>query len=52
MLTKIYSSKTILISDTPSIESYYNVQKGKYGYINNTKKSKKISLKQILILTH
>ena len=50
MLTKIYSSKTILISDTPSIESYYNVQKGKYGYINSTKNSKKISLKQILVL--
>ena len=50
MLTKIYSSKTILISATPSIETYYNVQKNKYGYINNTKNLKKLSLKKILVL--
>ena len=50
MLTKIYSSKTILISDTPSIETYYNVQKGKYGYLNNTKNIKKLSLKKILVI--
>ena len=50
MLTKIYNSKTILVSETPSIESYYNVQKRKYGYINNTKNIKKINLKKVLTI--
>ena len=50
MLTKIYNSKTILVSETPSIESYYNVQKRKYGYINNTKNNNKINLKKVLTI--
>ncbi len=42
--------KTILVSETPSIESYYNVQKNKYGYINNTKNINKTNLKKVLTI--
>jgi len=38
MLSKIHKCETHLISDTPSIESLFNVKKKKYEYINNIKK--------------
>ena len=37
MLSKIHKCETHLISDTPSIESLFNVKKKKYEYINNIK---------------
>ena len=34
VLAKLYEAKVILGSATPSIESYYNAKKGKYGLVN------------------
>jgi primosomal protein N' (replication factor Y) len=33
VLAKMHGAKTLLGSATPSIESYYNAQTGKYGYV-------------------
>jgi len=38
VLAKIHGAQTLLGSATPSIESYYNAQTGKYGYVRLDKR--------------
>ena len=47
VLAHIYKAKTILGSATPSIESYYNAQSGKYGLVELNERFGKVSLPKI-----
>lgn len=38
VLANLFQSKTLLGSATPSLESYYNAQQGKYGFVEITKR--------------
>lgn len=38
VLASLFDSKTLLGSATPSLESYYNVQQGKYGLVEMTQR--------------
>lgn len=38
VLANVFQSKTLLGSATPSLESYYNAQQGKYGLVEITKR--------------
>jgi primosomal protein N' (replication factor Y) len=38
MLAYLHQAKTVLGSATPSFESFFNVQQGKYGYVELTKR--------------
>lgn len=48
-LASTESAEVVLGSATPSIESYYNAQKGKYHYVSLTKRYGDISLPEILV---
>lgn len=48
-LAHIHKAKTVLGSATPSIESYYNVQDGKYGFAEMTQRYGGVSMPEILI---
>jgi len=48
VLAKMYGAKTLLGSATPSIESYYNAQNGKYGYVRLDKRFEEKELPTII----
>ena len=48
VLAKMYGAKTLLGSATPSIESYYNAQTGKYGYVRLNKRFEEKELPAII----
>lgn len=47
---KIHQAKTLLGSATPSLESYYNSKKGKYGYIELKQRFGNILMPEIQII--
>lgn len=48
-LAHIHKTKTLLGSATPSIESYYNAQEGKYGFVELQKRFGGVQMPEILI---
>jgi len=50
MLAQMYGARTLLGSATPSMESYYNAQTGKYGFVTLTTRFKDIQLPQIQVV--
>ncbi len=48
-LAHIHKAKTLLGSATPSLESYFNAQEGKYGFAEMTKRFGGILMPEILI---
>jgi primosomal protein N' (replication factor Y) (superfamily II helicase) len=49
MLASMHKAKTLLGTATPSVESYYNAQSGKYGLVNLTRRYLDIALPSIVI---
>jgi primosomal protein N' (replication factor Y) len=47
VLAKQFNSKVLLGSATPSVESYYNAKKGRYGYVPLTKRYGDIKLPEV-----
>lgn len=47
VLAKLYGAKTLLGTATPSMESYYNAMKGKYGLVELNTRYKDIALPEI-----
>lgn len=47
-LAHLWNARTILGSATPSIESYYNAQNGKYGYAEMTERYGGVKLPEVL----
>lgn len=47
VLASLYKAKTLLGTATPSMESYYNAQQGKYGLVTLSTRFKGIELPQI-----
>lgn len=50
VLAKMYGAKTLLGTATPSIESYYNAQQGKYGLVELKTRYKGIQLPEIQVV--
>ncbi len=50
MLARSYGARTLLGTATPSIDSYYNAVKGKYGYVSLTTRYKGIQLPQVQVV--
>ncbi|MDO4160991.1 MAG: primosomal protein N' [Prevotellaceae bacterium] len=50
MLAAMFGAKTLLGSATPSLESYYNAQKGKYGFVELNKRYNDIQLPEIQVV--
>lgn len=50
MLAKMYGAKTLLGTATPSMESYYNAQQGKYGLVELKTRYKGIQLPEIQVV--
>ncbi len=50
MLAQMYGAKTLLGTATPSMESYYNAQQGKYGLVELTTRYKGIELPEIEVV--
>lgn len=48
-LAHIHRAKTLLGSATPSLESYYNAQEGKYGFAEITQRFSGIQMPEIII---
>ena len=49
VLASFYGAKCVLGSATPSMESYFNAQSGKYGLVTLTERYGGVSLPQVLI---
>ncbi|GHV35204.1 primosomal protein N' [Bacteroidia bacterium] len=49
MLAHIHNAKALLGSATPSLESYYNAQQGKYGLVENFSRYGKAVLPEIIV---
>ncbi len=49
VLAKKFKAKVLLGTATPSIESYWNAQKGKYGLVTLTQRFQDIKLPQIIL---
>ncbi len=49
VLANIFGAKTLLGSATPSLETYYNTQTGKYGLVTLNKRFEEIELPQIIL---
>jgi primosomal protein N' (replication factor Y) (superfamily II helicase) len=49
MLASMHNAKTLLGTATPSVESYFNSQTGKYGLVNLTRRYMEIELPAIVI---
>lgn len=47
VLGKYHGARVILGSATPSLESYYNAQSGKYGYVQLTKRFSEVQMPKI-----
>lgn len=50
VLAKMYGAKTLLGTATPSMESYYNAQQGKYGQVELKTRYKGIQLPEIQVV--
>ncbi|MDO5447097.1 MAG: primosomal protein N' [Prevotellaceae bacterium] len=50
MLAKMYGAKTLLGTATPSLETMYNAQTGKYGLVTLTHRHQDVSLPEICIV--
>ena len=50
VLAKMYCAKTLLGTATPSMESYYNAQQGKYGLVELKTRYKGIQLPEIQVV--
>ena len=50
MLASMYGAKTLLGTATPSLESYYNAQQGKYGLVEMKTRYQGIQLPEILVV--
>jgi primosomal protein N' (replication factor Y) len=50
MLARMYDAKILLGTATPSVESYYNAQHGKYGLVSLTKRYKDMELPEIQVV--
>lgn len=50
MLASMYGAKTLLGTATPSLESYYNAQQGKYGLVEMKTRYKDIQLPEIQVV--
>lgn len=50
VLAKMYGAKTLLGTATPSMESYYNTQQGKYGLVELKTRYKGIQLPEIQVV--
>lgn len=50
MLAQMYGAKTLLGTATPSMESYYNARRGKYGLVELTTRFKGIELPEIEVV--
>ena len=50
VLAQMYGAKSILGTATPSLESYYNAQQGKYGLVSLTERYGKVRLPQIQVV--
>lgn len=50
VLAAAHRSKVLLGSATPSLETYYNVQSGKYGLINLTERYGKVLLPEVFLV--
>ncbi|MEI8192979.1 MAG: primosomal protein N' [Flavobacteriia bacterium] len=48
-LARMHDAKVLLGSATPSLESYYNAQSNKYGYVLLDKRYKDLSMPEVLI---
>jgi primosomal protein N' (replication factor Y) (superfamily II helicase) len=48
-LAHIHSAKTLLGSATPSVESYYNAQAGKYGFVEMMKRFGGVQMPEVLV---
>ena len=48
VLARLHKAKVVLGSATPSIESYYNAQTGKYGYVRLDKRFENVELPTIV----
>ena len=48
VLAQLQDAKVLLGSATPSVESFYNAQEGKYGYVTLTKRHGEVQLPEIL----
>ncbi|NBV92460.1 MAG: primosomal protein N', partial [Flavobacteriia bacterium] len=48
-LARMHGAKVLLGSATPSLESYYNAQSNKYGYVVLDKRYKDLSMPEVLI---
>ena len=49
-LAQLFSARTILGSATPSLESYYNAQQGKYGLVELNQRYGDIALPEIIMV--
>ncbi len=49
VLSKLFGAKTLLGSATPSIETVYNVQQGRYGFVQLTKRYSEVALPEIFV---
>lgn len=50
VLARMYGAKTLLGTATPSVESYYNACRGKYGLVTLTSRYKDIQLPEIRVV--
>lgn len=50
MLAQMFGAKTVLGTATPALETYYNAQKGKYGYVSLTHRYKDIKLPEVKVV--
>ena len=50
VLANFHQAKVLLGSATPSIESYYNAQQGKYGFVTLTQRHKNILLPEVELI--
>ncbi len=50
VLARMYGAKTLLGTATPSMESYYNAQQGKYGLVEMKTRFKDIQLPEIQVV--
>lgn len=50
MLASMYGAKTLLGTATPSLESYYNAQQGKYGLVEMKTRYKDIQMPEIQVV--
>lgn len=50
VLARLHGAKTLMGTATPSIESFYNAKRGKYGLVNLEQRYKNIKLPEVVIV--